>query len=32
MSENPMITQVIADAIGQPVLANANLAMAAKVL
>ena len=30
--EPPMITQVIADAIGQPVLANANLAMAAKVL
>lgn len=30
--EPPMITQVIADAIGQPVMVDANLAMAAKVL
>ena len=30
--EPPVITQVVADAIGQPILANANLAMAAKVL
>ena len=28
----PMITQVVADAIGQPILVNPNLAMSAKVL
>ena len=30
--EPPMITQVVADAIGQPILANPNLVLAAKVL